>query len=51
MLNNLVKVKEEIEVVKITKTKITYDRLIAKRGADSYDTQESSGDDEGATIK
>jgi len=45
MLNNLVRVHEEAPVVKITRTKETYDRLLEKKGPE-IDYSSDSSDEE-----
>ena len=46
MLNNLVRVHEEVPVVKITKTKATYDKLLEMKGPEVDYSSESSEEEE-----
>jgi hypothetical protein len=46
LLNNLVRVKEEVVTVKVTKTKKTYDKLMSTRGEIEYESSESSADED-----
>lgn len=49
ILNNLVRIKEEAPEVKLTKTKITYDKLMQLKGAHLEDSSDSTDEEDHLT--